>query len=162
MISVEGLSVEFNATPLFEDVSYVINKKDRIALVGKNGAGKSTLMKILYGMTMPDEGEIRVDGKPVKIKSPKDAIRLGIGMVHQHFMLSPVMSVTENIIVNHEPRKGWLIDEKKAEQEIQALIDRFHFNINAKAKVQELSVGEQQRVEILKAIYRGANILILD
>ena len=119
-------------------------------------------MKILYGMTVPDEGEIRVNGEPVKIKSPKDAIRLGIGMVHQHFMLSPVMSVTENIIVNHEPRKGWLIDEKKAEQEIQALIDRFHFNINAKAKVQELSVGEQQRVEILKAIYRGANILILD
>ena len=164
MNSVEMIDIvkQYPLVRAVDHVSFSLGQGEIHSLLGENGAGKSTLMKILYGMTVPDEGEIRVNGEPVKIKSPKDAIRLGIGMVHQHFMLSPVMSVTENIIVNHEPRKGWLIDEKKAEQEIQALIDRFHFNINAKAKVQELSVGEQQRVEILKAIYRGANILILD
>lgn len=164
MNSVEMIDIvkQYPLVRAVDHVSFSLGEGEIHSLLGENGAGKSTLMKILYGMTSPDEGEIRIDGKPVKIKSPKDAIQLGIGMVHQHFMLSPVMSVTENIIVNHEPRKGWLIDEKKAEQQIQELIDRFHFNIDARAKVQELSVGEQQRVEILKAIYRGANILILD
>ena len=164
MNSVEMIDIvkQYPLVRAVDHVSFSLGEGEIHSLLGENGAGKSTLMKILYGMTSPDEGEIRINGKPVKIKSPKDAIQLGIGMVHQHFMLSPVMSVTENIIVNHEPRKGWLIDEKKAEQQIQELIDRFHFNIDARAKVQELSVGEQQRVEILKAIYRGANILILD
>lgn len=164
MNSVEMIDIvkQYPLVRAVDHVSFSLGQGEIHSLLGENGAGKSTLMKILYGMTQPDEGELRINEKPVRIKSPKDAIQLGIGMVHQHFMLSPVMSVTENIIVNHEPRRGWMIDEKKAEQEIQQLIDRFHFNINARAKVQDLSVGEQQRVEILKAIYRGANILILD
>lgn len=164
MNSVEMIDIvkQYPLVRAVDHVSFSLEQGEIHSLLGENGAGKSTLMKILYGMTPMDQGVIRINENPVMIKNPKDAIQLGIGMVHQHFMLSPVMTVTENIIVNHEPKKGWLIDQQKAAQEIQTLIDRFHFNIDAKAKVQDLSVGEQQRVEILKAIYRGANILILD
>lgn len=164
MNSVEMIDIvkQYPLVRAVDHVSFSLGQGEIHSLLGENGAGKSTLMKILYGMTQPDEGQIRVKGQPVRIRSPKDAIALGIGMVHQHFMLSPVMSVTENIIVNHEPKKGWVIDEKRAQQEIQTLIDRFHFNIDARVRVQTLSVGEQQRVEILKAIYRGADTLILD
>lgn len=164
MNSVEmiGIVKQYPLVRAVDHVSFSLNQGEVHSLLGENGAGKSTLMKILYGMTSMNEGEIRIDGKTVHIKNPKDAIELGIGMVHQHFMLSPVMTVVENIIVNQEPKKGIMIDEKKAREEIQKLIDRFNFNINATAKVKDLSVGEQQRVEILKAIYRGAKILILD
>lgn len=115
MNSVEMIDIvkQYPLVRAVDHVSFSLGQGEIHSLLGENGAGKSTLMKILYGMTVPDEGEIRVNGEPVKIKSPKDAIRLGIGMVHQHFMLSPVMSVTENIIVNHEPRKGWLIDGRR-------------------------------------------------
>ncbi|MEA4875464.1 ABC transporter ATP-binding protein [Anaerorhabdus sp.] len=164
MNSVEMIDIvkQYPHVKAVDHVSFSLSQGEIHSLLGENGAGKSTLMKILYGMTAMDEGSIRIDGKEVKIKSPKDAIDLGIGMVHQHFMLSPVMSVMENIIVNNEPKKGWFVDGKKAKEEVQELIDRFNFNINAEAKVQDLSVGEQQRVEILKAIYRGVSILILD
>lgn len=164
MKSVEmvGIVKQYPNVKALDHVSFSLSKGEIHSLLGENGAGKSTLMKILYGMTMMDEGSISINGEAVNIKSPKDAIELGIGMVHQHFMLSPVMSVMENIIVNNEPKQGLFVDEKKAKKEVQDLIDRFNFNINAESKVQDLSVGEQQRVEILKAIYRGANILILD
>ena len=119
-------------------------------------------MNVLYGMTTPDAGEILVDGKPVTIRRSAQAIALGIGMVHQHFMLTPVMTITENVIVGCEPVHGPFLDRKKATESVQALIDKFHFHLNASARVQALSVGEQQRVEILKALYRGANVLILD
>ena len=132
------------------------------SLLGENGAGKSTLMKILYGMTTPTAGEVRVFGKPVAITRPAQAIALGIGMVHQHFMLTPVMTVAENVVIGSEPVRGVFFDRKKAEAQVAAMIDEYNFHISATAKVETLSVGEQQRVEILKALYRGADLLILD
>ena len=132
------------------------------SLRGENGAGKSTLMKILYGMTTPTAGEVRVFGKPVAITRPAQAIALGIGMVHQHFMLTPVMTVAENVVIGSEPVRGVFFDRKKAEAQVAAMIDEYNFHISATAKVETLSVGEQQRVEILKALYRGADLLILD
>ena len=132
------------------------------SLLGENGAGKSTLMKILYGMTPPTAGEVRVFGKPVAITRPAQAIALGIGMVHQHFMLTPVMTVAENVVIGSEPVRGVFFDRKKAEAQVAAMIDEYNFHISATAKVETLSVGEQQRVEILKALYRGADLLILD
>ena len=133
-----------------------------LSLLGENGAGKSTLMKILYGMTPPTAGEVRVFGKPVAITRPAQAIALGIGMVHQHFMLTPVMTVAENVVIGSEPVRGVFFDRKKAEAQVAAMIDEYNFHISATAKVETLSVGEQQRVEILKALYRGADLLILD
>ena len=133
------------------------------ALLGENGAGKSTLMNVVYGLTSPDSGEIVFDGKPVTIHGPQDAIALGIGMVHQHFMLIPPLTVAENIILGHEvtrPR-GW-IDVEGAAKAVSELSARYGLDVPPRARVQELSVGVQQRVEILKALYRGARLLILD
>src|SRR5262249_4287711 len=127
------------------------------------GAGKSTLMNILYGLYTPDEGEVLLKGEPTTIHSPHDAIRLGIGMVHQHFMLIPVMTVAENIVLGAEPREaGVLLGEREAERRVRELAEQFRFQIDPSAKVQDITVGQQQRVEILKALYRGADILILD
>jgi general nucleoside transport system ATP-binding protein len=133
------------------------------ALLGENGAGKSTLMNVVYGLTSADSGEIVFDGKPVSIHGPQDAISLGIGMVHQHFMLIPPLTVAENIILGHEitrPR-GW-IDVDGAARVVSELSARYGLDVPPKARVAELSVGVQQRVEILKALYRGARLLILD
>jgi general nucleoside transport system ATP-binding protein len=133
------------------------------ALLGENGAGKSTLMNVVYGLTSPDSGEIVFDGKPVSIHAPQDAIALGIGMVHQHFMLIPPLTVAENIILGHEitrPR-GW-INVDGAARAVTELSARYGLDVPPRARVEELSVGVQQRVEILKALYRGARLLILD
>ncbi len=133
------------------------------ALLGENGAGKSTLMNVVYGLTSADSGEIVFDGSPVTIHGPQDAIALGIGMVHQHFMLIPPLTVAENIILGHEvtrPR-GW-IDVEGAAKAVSELSARYGLDVPPRARVQELSVGVQQRVEILKALYRGARLLILD
>ena len=164
MNSVEMIDIvkQYPLVRAVDHVSFSLGQGEIHSLLGENGAGKSTLMKILYGMTLPDEGEIRVNGEPVKIKSPKDAIRLGIGMVHQHFMLTPVMTVAENVVIGSEPVRGVFFDRKKAEAQVAAMIDEYNFHISATAKVETLSVGEQQRVEILKALYRGADLLILD
>ena len=133
------------------------------ALLGENGAGKSTLMNILYGLTKPDEGEIVVDGRRISFSSAKDAIAAGIGMVHQHFMLIPVMTVAENIVLGVEPvRDGVLLDERGAEQRVRELSQQFGLAVDPTALVSSITVGQQQRVEILKALYRGAEILILD
>ncbi len=133
------------------------------ALLGENGAGKSTLMNIVYGLYHPDSGEILVNGKLVSITSPRHAIELGIGMVHQHFMLIPVMTVAENIVLATEPRKaGVLLDFEVARKRVQELEQRYGLMVNPDAKVESISVGQQQRVEILKALYRGAEIMILD
>ena len=132
------------------------------ALLGENGAGKSTLMNILYGLYHPDEGEIRLEGKPVRIGSPRDAIDLGIGMVHQHFMLIPVMTVAENIVLATEPTKGPFLDLAGAERRVGELSSQFGLAVRPDARVASISVGMQQRAEILKALYRGAGILILD
>src|SRR4051812_30468676 len=120
-------------------------------------------MNILYGLYHPDEGEIRLNGNPVRIDSPHAAIDAGIGMVHQHFMLIPVMTVAENIVLAAEPkRSGVLLDTAGAERRVRELADRFKFHINPHARIQDITVGQQQRVEILKSLYRGADILILD
>jgi ABC-type uncharacterized transport system ATPase subunit len=133
------------------------------ALLGENGAGKSTLMNVLYGLYRPDEGEILLDGKQVSFGSAKDAIEAGIGMVHQHFMLIPVMTVTENIVLGAEPvRQGGLLDYGTARDRVRELAQRFGFAIDPDARIQDITVGQEQRVEILKALYRRADILILD
>jgi ABC-type uncharacterized transport system ATPase subunit len=133
------------------------------ALLGENGAGKSTLMNVVYGLVRPDSGEILFDGKPVHIGSPQDAIKQGIGMVHQHFMLIPPLTVAENVILGQEiAQGGGAIDRKRAEQAVLALSRKYGLEVDPAAKVEGLSVGIQQRVEILKALYRGARLLILD
>src|SRR5918998_130113 len=132
-------------------------------LLGENGAGKSTLMNILYGLYTPDEGEILIRGERVTMHSPQDAIDRGIGMVHQHFMLVPVMTVAENVVLAAEPRTaGVLLDYGEAERRVRELAERFKFSIDPHAKIENISVAQQQRVEILKALYRKADILILD
>jgi ABC-type uncharacterized transport system ATPase subunit len=133
------------------------------ALLGENGAGKSTLMNILYGLASPDEGEFLLDGEPVTIQSPSDAIDRGISMVHQHFMLVPVLTVAENILLGDEPMANPIfLDRRDAHDRIRKLGEQFGFEIDPDAKVGSLSVGWQQRVEILKALYRSASILVLD
>ncbi|MDT5295662.1 MAG: ral nucleoside transport system ATP-binding protein, partial [Acidobacteriota bacterium] len=132
------------------------------AIVGENGAGKSTAMRIAYGFYTADAGEIVVDGEARRIQTPHDAIRLGIGMVHQHFMLVDTMTVAENIVLGAEPGSAASIDLRKAGREIRALSDEFRLSVDPDALVQDLSVGQQQRVELLKALYRRARLLILD
>ncbi|MDR2516116.1 MAG: ABC transporter ATP-binding protein [Spirochaetaceae bacterium] len=134
------------------------------AILGENGAGKSTLMNVLYGLLQPDSGEIYIKGKKVTIDSPAKAIEYGIGMVHQHFMLVPPFTVTENIILGMEPVRGFaaVVDQARARAEVQSLSDRYDLKVDAAAKVEDISVSMQQRVEILKVLYRGADILILD
>ena len=161
-IEMRGITKIYPGVRALDNVSFSVEQGEIHSLLGENGAGKSTLMNVLYGMTTPDAGEILVDGKPVTIRRSAQAIALRIGMVHQHFMLTPVITITENVIVGCEPVHGPFLDRKKATESVQALIDKFHFHLNASARVQALSVGEQQRVEILKALYRGANVLILD
>ena len=161
-IEMRGITKIYPGVRALDNVSFSVEQGEIHSLLGELGAHKSPLMNVLYGMTTPDAGEILVDGKPVTIRRSAQAIALGIGMVHQHFMLTPVMTITENVIVGCEPVHGPFLDRKKATESVQALIDKFHFHLNASARVQALSVGEQQRVEILKALYRGANVLILD
>ena len=132
------------------------------AIVGENGAGKSTLMKILYGMQRPDEGTIRVNGAEAHFRSPKDAIAAGIGMVHQHFMLADNLTVLENVVLGSEPTLGPVIDFARAKERIKKLSGSYGLPLNPDRLVEDLAVGERQRVEIIKVLYRGARILILD
>lgn len=144
------------------DVSVSVEEGEIHGLLGENGAGKSTIMNILYGMSKPDEGKIRLYGKDVEFNTPMDAIQQGIGMVHQHFMLMPDETVLRNIILGWAPRKGIMINEKKAVEEIGEIMERYGLKVDLKAKVSQISVGEKQRVEIIKALYRKVKILILD
>jgi general nucleoside transport system ATP-binding protein len=134
---------------------------ETLAVVGENGAGKSTLMNMLSGLLHPDEGEIRIQGKPVKFGSPRDAIDHGIGMVHQHFMLIPVLTVAENVVLGHEPSNGFF-DRREAERRVDELSARYGLKLQPRARVENLPVGLQQRVEILKVLYWGSEILIFD
>jgi general nucleoside transport system ATP-binding protein len=158
-----GVTKRFPGVLANDHVDFDLRKGEVHALLGENGAGKSTLMNVLYGLYHPDEGEIRINGDPVRIHSPREAIDRGIGMVHQHFMLIPVMTVAENIVLASEPtRGGVLLDYDQAVKRVEELSKSFNFAINPNAKVEEITVGQEQRVEILKALYRGADILILD
>ena len=141
---------------------FSVMRADIHALVGENGAGKSTLMKILYGMELPSSGEILLDGKKVRFHSAHDAIAAGIGMVHQNFMLVPSFSVAENIVLGQEPLRRGLVDQKRAEEISNELANQYGLKVDPKACVANLSVGMRQRVEILKTLYRGAQVLILD
>src|SRR5438105_10114358 len=158
-----GIRKEFPGIVANDDVSLDIRRGEVHALLGENGAGKSTLMNILYGLYKPDAGEILLGGKPATFASAKDAIDAGIGMVHQHFMLIPVMTVAENIVLGNEPtRETVLLDERGAERRVRELSQQFGLAVDPGALVSQITVGQQQRVEILKALYRGAEILILD
>ncbi|HJW48854.1 MAG TPA: ABC transporter ATP-binding protein [Candidatus Limnocylindria bacterium] len=165
VLEMRGITKRFATGTLANDaIDLDLRAREIHALLGENGAGKSTLMNILYGLVTPDEGEVLIDGSSVAIRDPADAIARGIGMVHQHFMLVPVLTVAENVVLGQEivRRGGQLLDMPAAERRIRELADRLGFTIDPSARVDQLSLGQQQRVEILKAIYRGARILVLD
>ncbi len=163
VLEMRGITKRFPGVVANDHVDFDLRKGEVHALLGENGAGKSTLMNILYGLYKPDEGEILSRGQKVSFHSAKDAIDRGIGMVHQHFMLIPVMTVAENIVLATEPTKGGvLLDYDEAVARVREISERFGLAVNPTAKVENISVGQQQRVEILKALYRGAEILILD
>ena len=162
MLELKNITKTFGDVIANNDVSFNVTKGTIHAIVGENGAGKSTIMRIAYGFYNADGGEIVVDGNSVDIRTPHDAIRLGIGMVHQHFMLVDTMTVAENIILGAETGTAAALDLEKASRDIRALSDELKLNINPDALIEDLSVGQQQRVELLKALYRNAELLILD
>ena len=163
VLELRGITKRFPGVVANDSVDFDLRPNEVHAVLGENGAGKSTLMNVLYGLYSPDEGEILLKGRPVRIRSPRNAIDHGIGMVHQHFMLIPVMTVAENIVLATEPTKGGvLLDYAAARKRVRDLSETFNFRIDPDARIEEISVGQQQRVEILKALYRGADILILD
>jgi len=158
----KGITKRFASTLANDHVDFSVEKGEIHSLLGENGAGKTTLMHILYGMTIPDEGEVYVNGHKANITSPREAINNGIAMVHQHFMLVEPMTVTENIVLGYEPRKGLCFDKSVAVQQVSELSKQYGLFIDPYAKVADLDVGTKQRLEILKALYRKADILILD
>ncbi|WP_309493385.1 ABC transporter ATP-binding protein [Candidatus Hecatella orcuttiae] len=162
VIAMRGITKRFPGVLANDHVDIDIKAGEIHAILGENGAGKTTLMNILYGLLQPDEGEIFVYGEKVTPKSPKDMIDLGIGMVHQHFMLIPTFTVVENIILGLESSKEPFLDVDLAEKKIIELSEKYGLKVNPKAKVWQLSTGERQRVEIIKALYRGAQVLIMD
>src|SRR5467141_965834 len=162
-VDMRGITKQFPGVLANNHVDFSVRPGEIHALVGENGAGKSTLMNVLYGLFPPDSGEIHIEGKRAHIGGPRDAISLGIGMVHQHFMLIPVFSVGADILHNHEPVTGLdFYDRDRARKEIAELTKRYGLALNSDARMGDLPVGLQQRAEIVKVLYRGANILILD
>ncbi len=161
-LELRGITKRFGPVVANDRIDFDLRQGEVHALLGENGAGKSTLMSILYGLYSPDEGEIRVNGEPAEVTSPSRAIDLGIGMVHQHFMLVPVMTVTENIVLGEEPTRGVLLDVREGARKVKELSDRYGLAVDPDAVIEQVSVGMQQRVEILKTLYRDARILILD
>jgi simple sugar transport system ATP-binding protein len=163
VLELRGITKRFPGVLANDHVDLDLYRGEVHALLGENGAGKSTLMNVLYGLYSQDEGEILINGKTVKMASPREAIDQGIGMVHQHFMLIPVMTVAENVVLAAEPRKaGVFLDYDEAVAKVRELAASFNFAIDPDARIENITVGQQQRVEILKALYRGADILILD
>lgn len=162
VIEMKGITKVFPGTTANDNVDFTLLKGETHVLLGENGAGKTTLMNVLYGLYQPEKGEIFVEQKEAKITSPNDAIKLGIGMVHQHFMLVHNFTIAQNIVLGMEPKKGLKIDINKAIKDVEEIAKKYGFNINPNDVIEDISVGQQQKVEILKALYRGANILILD
>jgi general nucleoside transport system ATP-binding protein len=163
VLELRGITKQFPGVLANDHIDFGLRGGEVHALLGENGAGKSTLMSILYGLYTADSGQILMNGRPVTVSSPKHAIELGIGMVHQHFMLIPVMTVTENIVLAQEPTEaGVLLDYDAANKRVRDLSESYGLAVNPRARISEITVGQQQRVEILKALYRGAEILILD
>jgi ABC-type uncharacterized transport system ATPase subunit len=161
-LQLEGVTKRFGALVANDKIDLELRRGEIHALLGENGAGKSTLMNVLYGLHQPDEGRILLDGEEVRIHSPSEAIGMGIGMVHQHFMLIPVMTVAENIVLASEPTKGAFFDVRGAERRVRELSERYGLNVNPSSRVEDITVGQQQRVEILRVLHRGAKVLILD
>src|SRR6056297_3720908 len=157
-----------NITKLFpgvkanDNVNFSVKKGEIHALVGENGAGKNTLMKVLYGLYDKDNGEIFYNGEKVNLKGPQDAIDLGIGMVHQHFMLVDPLTVTENIVLGNEPRSGIILNQKKAKDKVKEISEKYGLYVDPEAEIRDISVGMQQRAEIIKTLYRGAEWWIFD
>ncbi len=162
VLEMRGITKTFGENRANDDISLVLRRGEILGLLGENGAGKSTLMKILYGLYRPDSGSVFVDGERVEIHDPKDAVSRGIGMVHQHFTLIPRLTVAENIVLGAEPRKGVSLDLERAVRDTEELCERYGLRVDPRARVADLSVGVQQRVEILKTLYRQARILVLD
>ncbi|MGG0336404.1 ABC transporter ATP-binding protein [Priestia aryabhattai] len=162
VIEMLDIRKEFPGIVANDNITLQVKKGEIHALLGENGAGKSTLMNVLFGLYQPEKGQIRVNGQEVKITDPNVANDLGIGMVHQHFMLVQNFTVTENIILGNEPTRTGKINIKKAARDIQELSNQYGLSVDPYAKIQDISVGMQQRVEILKTLYRGADILIFD
>jgi simple sugar transport system ATP-binding protein len=168
VLQVQGITKRFPGVLANDRIAFDLARGEIHGLLGENGAGKTTLMNVVYGLYQPDEGSIFIHGAKVEIKGPNDALAQGIGMVHQHFMLIPVMTVADNLMLGHEVIRGWnlgplsRVDRERVSREIQDLARRYGLAVKPEAYVQELSVGEQQRVEIVKALYRGAEVLILD
>lgn len=162
VVEMKGITKVFPGVVANDKVDFDLEKSEIHVLLGENGAGKTTLMNVLYGLYQQEEGTILIKGKEESITSPSRAIELGIGMIHQHFMLVDIFSVTENIILGNEPMEGLKINIRKAGEEVRQLADRYGFNLNPNALIKDLTVGQQQKVEILKALYRKTDILILD
>ena len=157
-----GIVKRFPGVLAADHIDFDVCSGEIHALLGENGAGKSTLMKMLYGLYQPDEGEVRLNGQSVMIRQPQAAIRQGIGMIHQHFMLVPSLTVAENIALGMPSARGALLDLERISREVGALSEQYHLKVDPSVPVWQLAVGEQQRVEILRALYRGAALLILD
>ncbi len=161
-VELRGITKRFPGVVANRDINIVVRRGQVHAIVGENGAGKSTLMKILYGMQRPDEGTISVNGSETSFHSPGDAIDAGIGMVHQHFMLADNLTVLENVVLGSEPTKAGLLGFGAAKKRIKEISDSYGLDVEPDVLVEDLGVGDRQRVEILKVLYRGAKILILD
>lgn len=162
VIQMKDIVKKFGDFTANDHINLTVHKGEVHAILGENGAGKSTLMNVLYGLYKPTSGQIFIDGQEVHLNGPRHAIELGVGMVHQHFMLIQPFTVTDNIILGVEPTRGIVVDEKTARKRVIELSERYGMKVDPDAKIQDISVGMQQRVEILKVLYRGAKTLILD
>jgi len=161
-LEMHGMTKRYGDVLANDNITFTLRAGEVHAIVGENGAGKTTLMRMLYGMEQPTVGEIRLNGQPIKLNGPHDAIRHGIGMVHQHFMLFPDFTVAENIVIGYEPKKAGLFQRQRARQEVRELAGRYGIPVNPDARLFDCALGEQQRVEILKVLYQRADIIVLD
>jgi len=161
-LEMHGMTKRYGDVLAIDNITFTLRAGEVHAIVGENGAGKTTLMRMLYGMEQPTAGEIRLNGQPIKLNGPHDAIRHGIGMVHQHFMLFPDFTVAENIVIGYEPKKAGLFQRQRARQEVRELAGRYGIPVNPDARLFDCALGEQQRVEILKVLYQRADIIVLD